>query len=139
VSDHPHPVDPERVAAARANGVPAGEAEAMAALLTLLADPLRSRILSALLVTDEMCVGDLALSLGATEDAVSYALRLLRTAGLVRRRREGRMGYYRLRDGNARDALQASLDQLRRLVALHPEESADDAGTPEPERGSSTA
>ncbi|MGI8777756.1 MAG: hypothetical protein ACR2LJ_10335 [Acidimicrobiales bacterium] len=34
--------------------------------------------LGALLVVDEMCVGDLAVALDATEDAVSYALRLLR-------------------------------------------------------------
>jgi DNA-binding transcriptional ArsR family regulator len=99
----------------------------MAGLLTLLADPLRARILSALLLTEEMCVGDLALALDATEDAVSCALRLLRTAGLVRRRREGRMGYYRLRDGGAREALEASLEQLRRLTSLHPEASAEDA------------
>jgi DNA-binding transcriptional ArsR family regulator len=37
--------------------------------LTLLADPLRARILSALLLTEETCVGDLALALDATEDA----------------------------------------------------------------------
>jgi DNA-binding transcriptional ArsR family regulator len=91
-----------------------------------LADPLRSRIVSALLVTDEVCVGDLALALDASEDAVSYALRLLRTAGLVRRRREGRMGYYRLRDGAARDALAASLHELRNLTSLHLEANADD-------------
>lgn len=127
MSESDHPVDPERVAEVRTEALTAREAEAMAGLLTLLADPLRSRILSALLVTDEVCVGDLALALDATEDAVSYALRLLRTAGLVRRRREGRMGYYRLRDGPSRDALQACLDQLRSLTALHPEASAEDA------------
>lgn len=126
MSDHGHPVDPDRVTSVRAEALPAAEADAVAALLTLLADPLRARILSALLVSAEMCVGDLALALDASEDAVSYALRLLRTAGLVRRRREGRMGYYRLRDGDAREALQASLDQLRNLTSLHPEAGADD-------------
>lgn len=99
----------------------------MAGLLTLLADPLRARILSSLLVAPEVCVGDLALALGATEDAVSYALRLLRTAGLVRRRREGRMAYYRLADGNAYPALDDALARLRSLTALHPEVAADDA------------
>lgn len=74
-----------------------------------------------------MCVGDLALALEASEDGVSYGLRLLRTAGLVHRRREGRLGYYRLSDGGAREAMQASLTQLRKLVGLHPETSADDA------------
>ena len=121
-----HPVDPQRVAAVRAGGLPASEAERLAGLLTLLADPLRARLLAALLVADEVCVGDLALALGASEDAVSYGLRLLRTAGLVRRRREGRMGYYRVPQGPARDALAASLAQLRQLGDLHPEASADD-------------
>lgn len=126
VDDTGHPVDAERVAAARQGQIPADEAEAMGALLTLVADPLRARILSALVATDELCVGDIALALDATEDAVSYALRILRTAGLVRRRREGRMGYYRLRDGEMRTALLAALDQLRSLTRLHPERLSED-------------
>jgi len=126
VSDHSHPVDPDRVAAARLGGIPPGEAQAMASLLTLLADPLRSRILAALLISEEMCVGDLALALESSEDAVSYGLRLLRTAGLVLRRREGRMGYYRVRDGAAAAALTASLEQARALAGLHPELAAEE-------------
>ena len=126
MDDHGHPVDPERVEAARQGQIPAEEAEAMGALLTLVADPLRARILSALVATDELCVNDIALALGATEDAVGYALRILRTAGLVRRRKEGRMGYYRLRDGEMRPALLAALDQLRSLTRLHPERLSED-------------
>jgi len=124
-------VDPERVEAARSGGIPSGEAQIIGASLSLLVDPLRVRILSALLVTDELCVGDLAVALDASEDSVSYALRLLRTAGLVQRRREGRMGYYRLRDNEARSALEAVLARLRDLAALHPEAAADDSEDPE--------
>lgn len=97
----------------------------MAHVLNLLGDPLRSRILSALLVSDELCVGDLGIALDANEDAVSYALRLLRGAGVVQRRREGRMGYYRLRDGAARQELGAVLAHLRALAALQPDNGAD--------------
>lgn len=125
MSDPRHPVNPDRVDAVRQTGLPASEANAMAPLLNLLADPLRSRILSALLVSDELCVGDLAIALDASEDAVTYALRLLRTAGLVRRRREGRMGYYRLRDDAARHELEAVLGRLRALAALQPKDGAD--------------
>ena len=127
MSDHDHPVDPERVAAARADGIPNGEAQLIGASLSLMVDPVRLRILAALLVTEELCVGDLALALDTTEDAVSYALRLLRTAGLVRRRREGRMAYYRLADGDTRPALQSVIARLRDLAALHPEAGADDS------------
>lgn len=121
MSDHAHPVDPERVAAAREKGLASNEAHVVGALLSLFSDPLRARIAAALLTVPEMCVGDLALALDASEDSVSYALRLLRTAGLVDRRREGRMGYYRLRDGQLRDSLAEALGQLRTLAALHPE------------------
>jgi DNA-binding transcriptional ArsR family regulator len=127
VTDHGHPVDPDRVETAREGGISGSEADLIGASLSLLVDPMRLRILAALLAAEELCVGDLALALDATEDSVSYALRLLRTAGLVHRRREGRMAYYRLQDGEARAALEAVLARLRDLTALHPEVAADDA------------
>lgn len=126
MDDHEHPVDAERVAAAREGQIAAAEADELSALVTLFADPLRARILSVLLATDELCVGDIAIALRASEDAVSYALRILRTAGLVHRRREGRMGYYRLRDGEMHSALRASLEELRSLSRLHPERLTQD-------------
>lgn len=128
--DHLHPVDPERVEAARAAALHSSEAQDLGSLLSLLADPLRARILTALLATEEMCVGDVALALGVSEDSASYALRLLRSAGLVQRRSEGRLGYYRLRDGDLRAELVGTIDQLRRLAAAHPERYGDDAAEP---------
>src|ERR1700681_4107050 len=95
-SDHQHPVDPERVAAARTDLISVDDAGRLAGLLGLLADPVRSRVLFALSSVERLCVGDLALALGATEDAVSYGLRMLRTAGLVVFRKEGRVVYYSL-------------------------------------------
>ncbi len=59
------------------------DAGRLAGLLGLIADPVRSRLLFALSTVERLCVGDLALALGVTDDAVSYALRMLRTAGLV--------------------------------------------------------
>ena len=71
----------------------------MAGLLGLLADPTRARILYALDVVDELCVGDIALALDASEDSVGYGLRVLRTAGLVTTRKQGRVVFYRLSEG----------------------------------------
>ncbi|MGN6242268.1 MAG: ArsR/SmtB family transcription factor [Motilibacteraceae bacterium] len=68
-------------------------------MLSLLADSTRAHVLYALDAVDELCVGDIALALQLTEDAVGYALRLLRTAGFVSTRKEGRTVYYRLTDG----------------------------------------
>lgn len=99
MSDHSHPLDPDRVATARARLIDAEEAARLAGLLGLLADPVRARILYALDVVDTLCVGDIALALDASEDSVGYGLRVLRTAGLVTTRKAGRVVYYRLADG----------------------------------------
>lgn len=92
----------------------------MTSLLSLLADPVRARIIYALDEVEELCVGDLALALGATEDAVGYALRLLRTAGMVTTRKAGRVVYYRLAEGfpePLRDHCLRPLVELTRHVA----------------------
>jgi ArsR family transcriptional regulator, lead/cadmium/zinc/bismuth-responsive transcriptional repressor len=98
-SAHLHPVDPRRVALARQRLPSAEEGDRLTSVLSLLADPTRARLLYALDVVEELCVGDLALALAVSEDAVSYGLRVLRTAGLVARRKEGRVVYYRLAEG----------------------------------------
>ena len=112
---HMHPVDPERVARARARLPTFEDATRLTGILTLLADPTRTRVLHALDVVEEMCVGDIALALEAGEDQVGYALRVLRTAGMVTNRKVGRVVYYRLADGFP-DPLREHC--LRRLVEL---------------------
>jgi DNA-binding transcriptional ArsR family regulator len=119
--DHDHPVNAERVAAARAGVLPVAEAGRLAGLLGMLADPVRSRILFALVAVEELCVGDLALALEVTEDQVSYALKMLRLAGLVSFRKDGRMVFYRLSDGFPHPLLEHCLRQL--LTIASPEGS----------------
>jgi len=119
--DHDHPVDAERVAAARAGVLSITEAGRLAGLLGMLADPVRSRILFALVAAEELCVGDLALALEVTEDQVSYALKMLRLAGLVSFRKDGRVVFYRLSDGFPHPLLEHCLRQL--LTIVSPESS----------------
>jgi DNA-binding transcriptional ArsR family regulator len=76
----------------------AGALAEAAAQLSLAAGVTRLRVLLALHTAGEVCVGDLAMAAEASDDAVSYALRMLRTAGLVSFRKEGRVVYYRLAD-----------------------------------------
>lgn len=109
---HDHPVDAERVAIAKQAVLSEPEAGQLAGLLGILADPVRSRILFALVSAGELCVGDLALALGVTEDQVSYGLKMLRLAGLVSFRRSGRLICYRLRDGFPHQLLEHCLRQL---------------------------
>ena len=121
--DHDHPVDPERVAHARARLLSADDAGRLSSLLGLLADPVRSRILYALDMVEELCVGDLALALDVSEDAVTYGLRILRTAGLVQNRREGRVIFYRLADKFPEPLLEHCLRQLVELSRVAGEET----------------
>jgi DNA-binding transcriptional ArsR family regulator len=115
VTDHGHPIDAGRVAHAHSRLPNAEDAARLTGLLSLMADPVRIRLIYALDIVEELCVGDLALALDVSEDSVSYALRLLRTAGLVRTRKEGRVVFNRLADdfpAPLRDHC------LRQLVAL---------------------
>ena len=119
IRDHEHPVSPERVSVARSGMLSVSEAGRLAGLLGLLADPVRSRILFALAAAGELCVGDLALALEASEDQVSYALKMLRLSGLASFRKEGRVVFYRLSDGFPHQLLEHCLRQL--LTIANPE------------------
>jgi len=115
VTDHDHPIDPVRVAHARSRLPSADEVARLTGLLSMMADPVRLRLIYALDVAEELCVGDLALALDVSEDAVSYGLRLLRSAGLVVTRKQGRVVFNRL----AEDFPEPLRDHcLRQLVAL---------------------
>ena len=115
MADPPHPVDSAAVSRARDRIPPRRDAERVTSVLTLIADPTRMRLLFALDAAEELCVGDLALALGATEDAVGYGLRMLRTAGLVTRRKDGRMVFYRLAQGFPEPLRQHCLLRLAEL------------------------
>ncbi len=105
-------VDPSRVAAARERVITLDEAGELAGLFRLLGDPTRARILYALLEAGELCVCDLAATVDVAETSVSHALRLLRAAGIVRNRRDGRMIYYSLADAHVRLLLDLSRQHL---------------------------
>jgi DNA-binding transcriptional ArsR family regulator len=108
-------VDPVNVKTAQRELIDPAEAERLAELLALLADPTRARILFALGAVDELCVGDVAATLGVSEDAAGYALKMLRMAGLVRGRKAGRSVCYRLAEGFPHEMLEHCLRDLLRI------------------------
>lgn len=105
-------VDDEQVAATRPLVVSAGEASGIADVFGLLSDPSRVRVLFALLEAGEMCVCDLAEMVEMSPSALSHALRLLRTAGVLTNRRDGRMVRYRLADSHVRLLLDVTREHL---------------------------
>lgn len=88
------------------------EANNLAEMFRLLGDPTRVRILYALLEAGELCVCDVAAAVETSETKVSQAMRLLRGAGVVRNRRDGRNVFYRLDDAHVRMVLDLSRQHL---------------------------
>ena len=93
---------------------PIGQAEArrVAEMFRLLGDPTRTRILFALADGQEHYVCDLAVMVEMPESAVSHALRLLRIAGIVKNRRDGRHIYYSLDDAHVELLLEVSRQHI---------------------------
>ena len=97
-----HAADPREQGAARATaalrGMPRDEVlYEVADFFKIFGDSTRIRMLYAL-HRSELCVQDLASGLGMGQSAVSHQLRVLKSSGLVRHRREGRRAFYALDD-----------------------------------------
>ena len=90
---------------------PRQEFSGLADLFKALGTESRAMILHALSI-EELCVGDLAAVLGATDSAVSHQLRHLRSMRLVRQRREGKMVYYALDDDHVRQLFAAAMQHV---------------------------
>jgi ArsR family transcriptional regulator, arsenate/arsenite/antimonite-responsive transcriptional repressor len=90
-----------------------------------LSDPLRLQILE-LLQQQELCVCDLCDRLSVPQSKLSFHLKTLKEAGLVRSRQEGRWIYYSLNLAQFL-ALEQYLSEYRRLSAMLPTRQCADA------------
>ncbi|MEX5718753.1 metalloregulator ArsR/SmtB family transcription factor [Geodermatophilus maliterrae] len=77
----------------------AEQAEQVAPLLKALADPVRLRLVSLIAATEsgEACVCDLNAAFDLTQATVSHHLKVLHSAGVLRREKRGVWAYYALR------------------------------------------
>jgi DNA-binding transcriptional ArsR family regulator len=80
-------------------------------LLLALADPMRQDLVQ-LLARAELNVGEIAERVTLSRPTVSHHLNILRRAGLVRVRKQGREVYYRLNKDQIVGTLQALIDCL---------------------------
>ncbi|WP_425358337.1 ArsR/SmtB family transcription factor [Treponema brennaborense] len=83
----------------------------LAELFKIFGDTTRVKILFALLES-EMCVFDIAVLLGMTQSAISHQLRVLKTNGLVKFRREGKVLFYSLSDGHITSILSQGMEHI---------------------------
>jgi ArsR family transcriptional regulator len=98
------------------------DAEAVLPLLKLMSEPNRLRIFS-LLARGELCVCDIEASVKLPQNLVSHHLGVLRDAGFIRARRDGRWVYYSV----SKDALAEIYPALCRL--FNPECVSDERST----------
>ena len=102
----------ESTTAPISTGAPAAQDQAQR-LLRALAEPIRLQVVQAL-AGGERCVCDLTGDLDLAQSKLSFHLRVLKEAGLIRARQEGRWIYYRLEPS----ALLVLRDWLGQLAAV---------------------
>ncbi len=78
-----------------------------------LSDPTRLTLAAALREGEELCVCDLSWIAGRSQNLVSHHLRTLRSLGMVRSRRDGKLVMYSL-TGEGRSLLSAVLGEASR-------------------------
>ena len=89
----------------------AGEITAVAEALKQLGDPSRLRIFWLLCHTEE-CVADIAAYMEMSSPAVSHHLRLLKAAGLIVSRRDGKEMLYRATGSDLADELHRVIERI---------------------------
>lgn len=83
----------------------------LAELYKIFGDSTRIRILY-VLFESEVCVCDIADVLGMTISAISHQLRLLKSAGLVKYRREGKTCLYSLADDHVKSIIRQGIEHV---------------------------
>jgi DNA-binding transcriptional ArsR family regulator len=93
------------------------QAGGLSAVFKVLANDTRLRLLHALVRADELCVSDLANSLGMKPQAVSNQLQRLSDLGILRSRREGNSIHYQLVDLCVRSLLDQGLCLMEEVTS----------------------
>ena len=83
----------------------------LADFFSMFSDVTRLKIISALSVS-EMCVGDISKILNINQTTVSHQLKILKSASLVKFRREGKIIYYSISDSIINDCLSTGVDYV---------------------------
>ena len=112
LADTPKHEYPEDVAPQDAP-LPPSVIERVADRFRLLGDPTRLRLVNELHASTELSVGDLVTAVGLSYGTVSKQLALLRTHGVLSRRRDGTKIYYRIADPSIADVCDAVCASLR--------------------------
>ena len=107
--------DPVIVKQVQAQMLEEKQLSAVSEFFKVLGDETRMKIINAL-SHGELCVSDIAAALEMTQSAVSHQLKLLRMAGQVKARQEGKSIYYSRDDQHVIDILDEALTHIRHKI-----------------------
>ncbi len=84
-------------------------------LFKALSDETRMKIAYALTIENELCVCDVASIVGATTATASHHLRHLKSIGLAKYRKEGKLVYYSLDDDHVKRLIQIAYEHAEEV------------------------
>ena len=98
--------------------VPQGDIlEGVVCFFSVFADYTRVKILSALAIS-ELCVTDLSRILGINQTTVSHQLRFLKSAGIVKCCRQGKVIFYSLTNDSVNDVLLKGIEFVKIIISV---------------------
>lgn len=86
------------------------QAEGVETIFKALSDATRMKIIYALTQEDELCVCDVAAIIGTSTATASHHLRLLRTMGIAKNRKQGKLVYYSVKDHHITDLVKIAIE-----------------------------
>lgn len=88
----------------------------VAKIFKALSDETRIKIAYSLSIQDELCVCDVANIVGSSTATASHHLRLLRTLGLAKFRKEGKLVYYSIDDEHIKQLIQLAFAHQQEVM-----------------------
>lgn len=86
------------------------QVEGVEMIFKALSDATRMKIIYALTQEDELCVCDVAAIIGISTATASHHLRLLRTLGIAKNRKQGKLVYYSVKDHHITDLVKIAIE-----------------------------
>ena len=83
-------------------------------LFMIFGDSTRIKIIN-ILLDEELCVGDIAEKISATQSAVSHQLRILKSSKLVKYRKVGNTVFYSLDDHHIKEIFEKGREHINEI------------------------
>lgn len=83
-------------------------------LFKIFGDSTRIKIIN-ILLDEELCVGDIAEKISATQSAVSHQLRILKSSKLVKYRKVGNTVFYSLDDHHIKEIFEKGCEHINEI------------------------